>query len=165
MMARYSCLRAFTHGFLLQERYAWFLATTWSSLFENSEVAYAAGAGGTIWKYRWLLLGLNGRLIRFSCACGFWIDRQRVKKIYPLRGGLRECWRSVCRITAVRHPLYISAALYIQHQHSLCATNDPESIDNIRGAPVLSGERRAKDGLCAYGCNEVPERPAAGRPS
>ncbi|HCN2172717.1 TPA: hypothetical protein N6M59_004107, partial [Escherichia coli] len=42
--------------------------------------------------------------------------------------------------------------------------NDPESIDNIRGALHYLAKEEQKDGLCAYGCNEVPERPAAGRP-
>jgi hypothetical protein len=42
--------------------------------------------------------------------------------------------------------------------------NEPESIDNIRGALHYLAKEEQKDGLCAYGCSEVPERPAAGRP-
>ncbi len=37
-------------------------------------------------------------------------------------------------------------------------------IDNIRGALHYLAKEEQKDGLCAYGCSEVPERPAAGRP-
>ena len=39
--------------------------------------------------------------------------------------------------------------------------NEPESIDNIRGALHYLAKEEQKDGLCAYGCSEVPERPAA----
>ena len=67
-----------------------------------------------------------------------------LKKYIPLRSGLRNAG-GLLRITAVRH-------------------NDPESIDNIRGALHYLAKEEQKDGLCAYGCNEVPERPAAGRP-
>ncbi len=77
------------------------------------------------------------------------VDGGVVVLLYPLRRQRQMCIR-------YRHYAY-NINIPVRH-------NDPESIDNIRGALHYLAKEEQKDGLCAYGCNEVPERPAAGRP-
>lgn len=42
--------------------------------------------------------------------------------------------------------------------------NDAKSIDNIRYILSYLAKENQKEGLCWHYCNEVPERPSAGRP-
>jgi len=42
--------------------------------------------------------------------------------------------------------------------------SDPDSIDNIRQVLGYMTKIQQKEGLPLFGCNEVPERPATGRP-
>ena len=128
-------------------------------------VAYAAGTGWTIWKYRWLLLGdwMDG-WSWFSCACGFWIDRQRVKKYIPLRKRITECWRSITHNSGSAIPLYHISRIIHTTSTFLCATTILKASIIFAVPYIIWRKKNKKDGLCVYGCSEVPERPAAGRP-
>ncbi|MGM7765156.1 hypothetical protein [Yersinia enterocolitica] len=42
--------------------------------------------------------------------------------------------------------------------------SDPDSICNIRQVLAYMTKVQQKHGLLLFGCNEVPERPATGRP-
>lgn len=42
--------------------------------------------------------------------------------------------------------------------------NEPTSILNIRRVLSYLTKEEQKEGLCSYGCNEVPQRPMSGRP-
>ncbi|WP_438426732.1 hypothetical protein, partial [Escherichia coli] len=99
----------------------------------------------------------------FHAHAVFWIDRQRVKKIYPFAERITECWRSITHNSGSAHRCTYQPH-YTYNINIPVRHNDPESIDNIRGALHYLAKEEQKDGLCAYGCNEVPERPAAGRP-
>ncbi|MCE3812784.1 hypothetical protein LXO25_25210, partial [Escherichia coli] len=110
----------------------------------------------TCWVERTIQM-VNYRLISLA------LTRQRVKKIYPFAERITECWRSITHNSGSAHcctyqPHY-TYNINIPVRH-----NEPESIDNIRGALHYLAKEEQKDGLCAYGCSEVPERPAAGRP-
>ncbi|EOW6504944.1 hypothetical protein ACOYR9_005024, partial [Escherichia coli] len=88
---------------------------------------------------------------------------QRVKKIYPFAERITECWRSITHNSGSAHRCTYQPH-YTYNINIPVRHNDPESIDNIRGALHYLAKEEQKDGLCAYGCSEVPERPAAGRP-
>ena len=162
MMARYSCLRALRMDFFyrkdtpdfLQPDHRW-LELQLRMLLE--QVEQFENIVGFFWVIEWTAdHGFHAHVV-------FWIDRQRVKKIYPFAERITECWRSITHNSGSAHrctyrPHY-TYNINIPVRH-----NDPESIDNIRGALHYLAKEEQKDGLCAYGCNEVPERPAAGRP-
>ena len=76
---------------------------------------------------------------------------------------ITECWRSITHNSGSAHRCTYQPH-YTYNINIPVRHNDPESIDNIRGALHYLAKEEQKDGLCAYGCNEVPERPAAGRP-
>ena len=99
----------------------------------------------------------------FHAHAVLWIDRQRVKKIYPFAERITECWQSITHNSGSAHRCTYQPH-YTYNINIPVRHNDPESIDNIRGALHYLAKEEQKDGLCAYGCNEVPERPAAGRP-
>ncbi|MBK1849522.1 inovirus-type Gp2 protein [Escherichia coli] len=162
MMARYSCLRALRMDFFyrkdtpdfLQPDHRW-LELQLRMLLE--QVEQFENIVGFFWVIEWTAdHGFHANVV-------FWIDRQRVKKIYPFAERIAECWQAITyncgsahRCTYQPHYAY-NINIPVRH-------NDPESIDNIRGALHYLAKEEQKDGLCAYGCNEVPERPAAGRP-
>ncbi|PDM27553.1 hypothetical protein [Escherichia coli] len=105
---------------------------------------------------------INQMMARYSCLRAL-RDRQRVKKIYPFAERITECWRSITHNSGSAHRCTYQPH-YTYNINIPVRHNDPESIDNIRGALHYLAKEEQKDGLCAYGCNEVPERPAAGRP-
>ncbi len=162
MMARYSCLRALRMDFFyrkdtpdfLQPDHRW-LELQLRMLLE--QVEQFENIVGFFWVIEWT--ADHG----FHAHAVLWIDRQRVKKYIPLRSGLRNAG-GLLHITAVSAHRCTYQPHYTYNINIPVRHNDPESIDNIRGALHYLAKEEQKDGLCAYGCNEVPERPAAGRP-
>ena len=100
----------------------------------------------------------------FHAHVVFWLDRQRAKKNISLCGaGLRNAG-GLLRITAVRHTaVHISRIIHTTSTF-LCATTILKASIIFAVPCIIWQKKSKKDGLCAYGCNEVPERPAAGRP-
>ncbi len=89
-----------------------------------------------------------------SCACGFLDRSSEVEKIYPFCGADCWCWRSITHNSGSAHRCTYQPHYALRRQHPV-RHNDPESIDNIRGALHYLAKEEQKDGLCAYGCNEV----------
>ena len=175
MMARYSCLRREAHKKdsesalralrmdffyrkdtpdFLQPDHRW-LELQLRMLLE--QVEQFENIVGFFWVIEWT--ADHG----FHAHAVLWIDRQRVKKIYPFAERITECWRSITHNSGSAHRCTYQPH-YTYNINIPVRHNDPESIDNIRGALHYLAKEEQKDGLCAYGCNEVPERPAAGRP-
>lgn len=93
MMARYSCLRALRMDFFyrkdtpdfLQPDHRW-LELQLRMLLE--QVEQFENIVGFFWVIEWTAdHGFHAHVV-------FWIDRQRVKKIYPFAERIAECWQS-----------------------------------------------------------------------
>ncbi|EHK8814634.1 TPA: YagK/YfjJ domain-containing protein [Escherichia coli] len=162
LVARYSRLRALRMDFFyrkdtpdfLQPDHRW-LELQLRMLLE--QVEQFENIVGFFWVIEWT--ADHG----FHAHAVFWLDRQRVKKIYPFAERITECWQSITHNSGSAHRCTYQPH-YTYNINIPVRHNDPESIDNIRGALHYLAKEEQKDGLCAYGCSEVSERPAAGRP-
>lgn len=90
---------------------------------------------------------LNGRLIMVFMRMRFSGSIVRGLKIYPFAERIAECWQAITyncgsahRCTYQPHYAY-NINIPVRH-------NDPESIDNIRGALHYLAKEEQKDGLC-----------------
>lgn len=93
----------------------------------------------------------------------FWLDRQKTQHSYPFALTANTLWQEITHWDGGSHrceyrPQY-SGNINIPVRY-----NDPESINNIRRVLSYLAKEEQKEGLCAYGCNDVPPRSASGRP-
>ncbi|MCZ5119562.1 inovirus-type Gp2 protein [Escherichia coli] len=132
MMARYSCLRALRMDFFyrkdtpdfLQPDHRW-LELQLRMLLE--QVEQFENMVGFFWVIEWTVdHGFHAHVV-------FWLDRQRVKKIYPFAERITECWRSITHNSGSAHRCTYQPH-YTYNINIPVRHNDPESIDNIRGA-------------------------------
>jgi len=93
----------------------------------------------------------------------FWLDGSKTQNTYTWaqQAGLywsditnREGWYHRCEFKE-----HYEANINIPVRYS-----DPDSITNIRQVLAYMTKIQQKHGLLLYGCNEVPGRPASGRP-
>ncbi len=94
LVARYSCLRALRMDFFYRKDMPDFLqpAHRWLELQLRmllEQVEQFENIVGFFWVIEWT--ADHG----FHAHAVFWIDRQRVKKIYPFAERITECWRSI----------------------------------------------------------------------
>ncbi|STI85406.1 Protein of uncharacterised function (DUF3296) [Escherichia coli] len=144
MMARYSCLRALRMDFFyrkdtpdfLQPDHRW-LELQLRMLLE--QVEQFENIVGFFWVIEWT--ADHG----FHAHAVFWIDRQRVKKIYPFAERITECWRSITHNSGSAHRCTYQSH-YTYNINIPVRHNDPESIDNIRGACIIWQKKNKKTG-------------------
>ena len=144
MMARYSCLRALRMDFFyrkdtpdfLQPDHRW-LELQLRMLLE--QVEQFENIVGFFWVIEWTVD--HG----FHAHAVFWIDRQRVKKYIPLRSGITECWRSITHNSGSAHRCTYQPH-YTYNINIPVRHNDPESINNIRGALHYLAKEEQKTG-------------------
>lgn len=145
MMARYSCLRALRMDFFyrkdtpdfLQPDHRW-LELQLRMLLE--QVEQFENIVGFFWVIEWT--ADHG----FHAHAVLWIDRQRVKKIYPFAERITECWRSI-HITAVRHTaVHISRIIHTTSTF-LCATTILKA-SIIFAVPCIIWQKKSKKTGC-----------------
>ena len=144
MMARYSCLRALRMDFFyrkdtpdfLQPDHRW-LELQLRMLLE--QVEQFENIVGFFWVIEWT--ADHG----FHAHAVLWIDRQRVKKIYPFAERITECWRSITHNSGSAHRCTYQPH-YTYNINIPVRHNDPESIDNIRGALHYLAKEEQKTG-------------------
>lgn len=93
----------------------------------------------------------------------FWLDRQKTQRPYPFAIKASKMWNEITRREGRAYRCEYQAQ-YPGNIDVPVRYNDPASILNIRRVLSYLAKEEQKDGLCAYGCNDVPPRPASGRP-
>ena len=99
----------------------------------------------------------------YHAHVAFWLDRQKTQTTYPGFEWISNQWRKIThqdgRCYLCGHKEHYPGNINIPVRY-----DDSDSIFNIRRVLGYLAKEEQKDGLCAYGCNEVPPRPASGRP-
>lgn len=93
----------------------------------------------------------------------FWLDGQKTQTTYPGFEWISNRWREITHQEGgtyrCGHKEHYPGNINIP----VCY-DDADSILNIRRVLSYLAKEEQKEGLCAYGCNDVPPRPASGRP-
>ncbi|STJ83056.1 Protein of uncharacterised function (DUF3296) [Escherichia coli] len=146
MMARYSCLRALRMDFFyrkdtpdfLQPDHRW-LELQLRMLLE--QVEQFENIVGFFWVIEWT--ADHG----FHAHAVFWIDRQRVKKIYPFAERITECWRSITHNSGSAHRCTYQPH-YTYNINILCATTILKA-SIIFAVPYIIWRKKNKKTGCA----------------
>lgn len=162
MINRYSCLLALRMDFFYQKDSARYSSLNHQTLERDlrelmEKMTKEKGVVGYFWVVEWT------ERHRYHAHVVFWLDRQKTQHSYPFALTANTLWEEITHRDGVSHrceyrPQY-SVNINIPVRY-----NDPESINNIRHVLSYLAKEEQKEGLCAYGCNDVPPRSAAGRP-
>ena len=162
MVERYSCLLALRMDFFYQKNTDSFTSLNHSKLECDIrslmlEIERDKKTIGYFWVIEWTERhGYHAHVV-------FWLDRQKTQTTFPSAEWITKCWQEITReeggIYRCQHQERYKWDINIPVRYS-----EPESIENIRHVLSYLTKEEQKDGLFAYGSNEIPPRPASGRP-
>ncbi|WP_346807528.1 inovirus Gp2 family protein [Enterobacter chuandaensis] len=162
MINRYSCLLAFRMDFFYKKNTVRYSQLNHQMLEYDlrdlmDKMTREKGIVGYFWVIEWTERhGYHAHVV-------FWLDRQKTQHPYPFALTANTLWEEITHRDGGSHrceyrPQY-SGNINIPVRY-----NDPESINNIRHVLSYLAKEEQKEGLCAYGCNDVPPRSVSGRP-
>ncbi len=93
----------------------------------------------------------------------FWLDGHATQRPFPYAEKAREYWKAITQQEGVFYRCEFKEGYKADITIPVCY-DDPNSILNIRHVLSYLAKIEQKAGLCAFSCNDVPERPATGRP-
>jgi hypothetical protein len=99
----------------------------------------------------------------FHAHAAYWLDGHQTQRSYPFAQQAGELWKELTQqegyfnICQFKEPYKADINIPVRY-------NEPASILNIRRVLSYLTKEEQKEGLCSYGCNEVPQRPSSGRP-
>ncbi|MFE3919520.1 inovirus-type Gp2 protein [Escherichia coli] len=162
MVERYSCLLALRMDFFYQRNTEGFMQLDHHKLEHDIRTLIKATEGieastGYFWVIEWT--ERHG----YHAHAVFWLDRQKTQTTYPFSEWISKRWRAITHQDGGSY-----RCEYREHYQGNINTpvryDDADSILNIRRVLSYLAKEEQKEGLCAYGCNDVPPRPASGRP-
>ena len=162
MVDRYACLRALRIDLFYQHHTAKYYLQSHNHLERDLRLLMDRMMQmGAVVGYFWVIEWTEDH--HYHAHVVFWVDGNRSRKIYPWAEKAREFWTLITEDDGGFHrseyKKYYRANINIPVRYS-----EPDSIDNIRQVLAYMTKIQQKHGLLLFGCNDVPERPATGRP-
>lgn len=162
MVNRYSCLLALRIDFFYLRDTDSFIHLDHHRLeYDIRSLMNSTGVLKSLVGYFWVIEWTEKH--GYHAHVAFWLDRQRTQTTYPGFEWISKRWREITNSNGGVHRCeyqeHYSVDINIPVRY-----DDPASILNIRRVLGYLAKEEQKEGLCAYGCNEVPPRPASGRP-
>ncbi|HED1791265.1 TPA: hypothetical protein R4X15_002406 [Citrobacter amalonaticus] len=162
MVDRYACLRALRIDLFYQHHTTKYYLQNHNHLEWDLRLLmdYMMQMGAVV-GYFWVIEWTEDH--HYHAHVVFWVDGNRSRKVYPWAEKAREFWTFITEGDGGFHrseyKKYYRANINIPVRYS-----EPDSIDNIRQVLAYMTKIQQKHGLLLFGCNDVPERPATGRP-
>ncbi|AKE59390.1 hypothetical protein F384_12885 [Citrobacter amalonaticus Y19] len=162
MVNRYSCLLALRMDLFYQRDTDSFMQLDHCRLEYDirslmNEFGALKASVGYFWVIEWTEKhGYHAHVV-------FWLDRQKTQTTYPGFEWISKRWREITNSNGGVHRCeyqeHYPADINIPVRY-----DDSASILNIRRVLGYLAKEEQKKELCEYSCNEVPPRPASGRP-
>ena len=162
MVARYSCLLTLRLDFFYKKDTPHYLHQDHHALERDlrllmNKMMQKAAVVGYFWVIEWTVD--HG----FHAHAAYWLDGHQTQRSYPFALQAGELWKELTQqegyfnICQFKEPYKADINIPVRY-------NEPTSILNIRRVLSYLTKEEQKEGLCSYGCNEVPHRPMSGRP-
>ena len=162
LVKRYACLRALRVDLFYKKHTSRFCQdSAWQFKQDTRQLMDCMMQQKNVVGYFWVIEWTEDH--RYHAHVVFWLDGSRVQKTYLPAQQAGSFWEEITEQEGWFHRCEFKAH-YRANIDLPVRYNDPGSIDNIRQVLAYLTKIQQKDGLSLYGCNEVPERPAAGRP-
>ncbi|KFK91680.1 MULTISPECIES: inovirus-type Gp2 protein [unclassified Serratia (in: enterobacteria)] len=162
LVNRYSCLLALRVDLFYQKSTARYGQQNHRQL-ENEvrllmvEMMRQPAVVGYFWVIEWTVdHGYHAHVV-------FWLDGHVIQRPYPFAEKARGYWNTITQQEGGFYRCEFKEGYTANIDIPVCY-DDPDSILNIRRALSYLAKIEQKEGLCSFSCNDVPERPAAGRP-
>ncbi|WP_431615911.1 rolling circle replication-associated protein [Citrobacter amalonaticus] len=162
MINRYSCLRALRID-LFYKRNSFRLRHSDHRQLEHEvrflmqEMMKQKGVVGYFWVIEWTTD--HG----WHAHVAFWLDRHITQTTWPTAKKASDIWKSITEQEGGFYRCEYKENYQANINIPVCY-NDPYSIENIHRVLSYLAKEEQKDGFYLYGCNDVPPRPASGRP-
>lgn len=162
MINRYACLRALRVDLFYQQSSFRYQRSDHRQLEYEirilmQEMMKQKGVVGYFWVIEWTIdHGWHAHVV-------FWADDHITQTTWPTAQKALHIWKS---ITGQEGGFYRCdyKENYPANINIPVCYNDPSSIENIHRVLGYLAKEEQKEGFYLYGCNDVPPRPASGRP-
>lgn len=162
MINRYACLRALRVDLFYKRNSFRFRHSDHRQLEHEvrilmQEMMKQKGIVGYFWVIEWTTD--HGR----HAHVAFWLDDHITQTTWPTAKQASAIWNTITEQEGGFYRCEYKENYQANINIPVCY-NDPSSIENIHQVLGYLAKEEQKDGFYLYGCNDVPPRPASGRP-
>lgn len=162
MTNRYACLRALRVDLFYKRNTARFQQTDYRQLEYEvrllmQETMKQKAVVGYFWVIEWT------RAHGWHAHVVFWLDGHITQTTWPVAKKVLDIWSTITQKEGGYHRCEYQEH-YLANINLPVYYNVPLSITNIQQVLSYLAKEEQKDGFYLFGCNEVPPRPASGRP-